>query len=193
MKNQHEPTYSFLFLVIGLILINTVICRLSILLTPTGQSGVAYFYFPVAIMLLFTFWFGAYGAIAAYVGDFFGAGLMSGVPLDVSLYWAFANLWMVLIPLVAFRVFDVNVGIENSRDLFHLILFGVIINNVVSAAWGTYTLAAGNVILSSQMMGTFSVWLIGNIVATILIVPLALRYFTPKVRKSKLFVNNYWI
>ncbi|MDD3135126.1 MAG: hypothetical protein WC406_10110 [Methanoregula sp.] len=193
MKNQHEPTYSFLFLVIGLILINTVICRLAILLTPTGQSGVAYFYFPVAIMLLFTFWFGAYGAIAAYVGDFFGAGLMSGVPLDVSLYWSFANFWMVLIPLVAFRVFDVNVGIENSRDLFHLILFGVIINNVVSAAWGTYTLAAGNVILSSQMMGTFSVWLIGNMVATILIVPLALRHFTPKVRKSKLFVNNYWI
>ena len=192
MKNLREPTYSFLFLVIGLILINTVISRLSIILIPAGQNGVAYLYFPVAIMLLFTLWFGAYGAIAAYLGNFFGAGLLSGVPLEVSLYWSFASLWQVLIPLIAFRVFDANVGIENRRDLFHLILFGVIINNVVGAAWGAYTLAAGNVITSSQVMGTFSVWVIGNIAVTLLIVPFALRYFTPKVRKSKLFVNNYW-
>jgi hypothetical protein len=192
MKNLHEPTYSFLFLVIGLILINTVISRLSIILIPAGQNGVAYLYFPVAIMLLFTLWFGAYGAIAAYLGNFFGAGLLSGVPLEVSLYWSFASLWQVLIPLIAFRVFEVNVGIENRRDLFHLILFGVIINNVVGAAWGAYTLAAGNVITSSQVMGTFSVWVIGNIAVTLLIVPFALRYFTPKVRKSKLFVSNYW-
>ena len=193
MKNLREPTYSFLFLVIGLILINTVISRLSIILIPAGQNGVAYLYFPVAAMLLFTLWFGAYGAIAAYVGNFFGAGLLSGIPLEVSLYWAFAGLWQVLIPLIAFRVFDVNVGIENSRDLFHLILFGVILNNVVGAAWAAYTLAAGNVIQPSQVMGTFSVGVIGNIAVTLLIVPFALRYFTPKIRKSKLFVNNYWV
>jgi hypothetical protein len=192
MKNLHEPTYSFLFLVIGLIIINTVISRLAIILTPSGQNGVAMIYFPVAIVLLFTLWFGAYGAISAYVGTFFGAGLLSGIPLDVSFYWAFASLWQVLIPLIAFRVFDANVGIENSRDLFHLILFGVIINNVIGAAWGAYTLAAGHVIPSTQVMGTFTTWVVGNIVITLLVVPLALRYFTPKIRKSKLFVKNYW-
>jgi integral membrane sensor domain MASE1 len=193
MKNLHEPTYSFLFLVIGLIIINTVICRLAVILFPAGQTGVSAIFFPVAIMLLFTFWFGAYGAISSYVGTFFGAGLLSGIPFDVSLYWAFASLWQVLIPLIAFRVFNVNVGIENSRDLFHLILFGVIINNVVGAAWGAYTLAAGQIIPASQFISTFSAWLIGNIVITLLVVPLALRYFTPKVRKSKLFVHNYWV
>jgi len=193
MKNVHEPTYSFLFLVIGLIIINTVISRLAIILVPAGQTGVAVIYFPVVIMLLFTFWFGAYGAISSYVGTFFGAGLLSGIPFDVSLYWAFASLWQVLIPLIAFRVFDANVGIENSRDLFHLILFGVIINNVIGAAWGAYTLAAGNVIPMTQVMGTFTTWLVGNIVITLLVVPIALRYFTPKIRKSKLFVNNYWV
>ncbi len=193
MKNVHEPTYSFLLLVIGLIIINTVLSRLAIILVPAGQNGVSWIYFPVAIMLLFTLWFGAYGAISAYVGTFFGAGLLSGIPFDVSLYWAFASLWQVLIPLIAFRVFNVNVGIENSRDLFHLILFGVIINNVVGAAWGAYTLAAGQVIPSSQFMTIFSTWVIGNIVITLLIVPVVLRHFTPNVRKSKLFVNNYWV
>lgn len=192
MKNHLKPTYSFLFLVIGLIIINTCLSRLAIIITPAGENGVAVIYFPIAIMLLFTLWFGVYGAIAAYVGNFFGAGLLSGVPFDVSIYWSFATLWQVLIPLIAFRVFDVNVGIENSRDLFHLVLFGVILNNIVGAAWGAYTLAAGNIIPESQVMGTFSTLVVSNIVVTLLIVPLALRHFTPKVRKSKLFVKSYW-
>jgi len=193
MKNLHEPTYSFLLLVIGLILINTALAYLASFLFPAVSKGVAWFYFPVAFMLLFTFWFGAYGAIAAYAGSFLGAGLLSGVPFEVSVFYAFANLWQVLIPLIAFRVFNANVGIENSRDLFHLILFGVILNNVVGAAWGTYTLAAGHVIPTTQVMGSFSAWIIGNVVVTLLIVPVFLRHFTPKVRKSKLFVNNYWV
>jgi hypothetical protein len=192
MKNLLKPTYSFLFLVIGLIIINTCLSRLAIIITPAGENGVAVIYFPIAIMILFTLWFGVYGAIAAYVGNFFGAGLLSGVPFEVSIYWSFAVLWQVLIPLIAFRVFDANVGIENSRDLFHLVLFGVILNNIVGAAWGAYTLAAGNIIPESQVMGTFSTLVVGNIVVTLLIVPLALRHFTPKVRKSKLFVKSYW-
>lgn len=192
MKNLLKPTYSFLFLVIALIIINTCLSRLAIIITPAGENGVAVIYFPIAIMLLFTLWFGVYGAIAAYVGNFFGAGLLSGVPFEVSIYWSFATLWQVLIPLIAFRVFDANVGIENSRDLFHLVLFGVILNNIVGAAWGAYTLAAGNIIPESQVMGTFSTLVVGNIVVTLLIVPLALRHFTPKVRKSKLFVKSYW-
>jgi len=192
MKNLLKPTYSFLFLVIALIIINTCLSRLAIIITPAGENGVAVIYFPIAIMILFTLWFGVYGAIAAYVGNFFGAGLLSGVPFEVSIYWSFAVLWQVLIPLIAFRVFDANVGIENSRDLFHLVLFGVILNNIIGAAWGAYTLAAGNIIPESQVMGTFSTLVVGNIVVTLLIVPLALRHFTPKVRKSKLFVKSYW-
>ena len=192
MKNLLKPTYSFLFLVIALIIINTCLSRLAIIITPAGENGVAVIYFPIAIMILFTLWFGVYGAIAAYVGNFFGAGLLSGVPFEVSIYWSFAVLWQVLIPLIAFRVFDANVGIENSRDLFHLVLFGVILNNIIGAAWGAYTLAAGNIIPESQVLGTFSTLVVGNIVVTLLIVPLALRHFTPKVRKSKLFVKSYW-
>ena len=193
MKNLHEPTYSFLFLVIGLILINTAISCLAVILFPSAAKGVALFYFPVAFMLLFTFWFGAYGAIAAYAGSFLGAGLLSGLPFEVSIFSAFANLWQVLIPLIAFRVFNANVGIENGRDLLHLVLFGIILNNVVGAAWGAYTLAAGHIVPTTQMTATFTAWWIGNVVATIIIVPICLRHFTPKVRKSKLFVNNYWV
>jgi len=195
MKNVHEPTYSFVILTLVLIVVNTLIARLCVIALPGGVGGISSLYVAVAFMILFTLWFGAYGGIAAYAGTLIGSGLLStnpAIPIDVAIYWSIAGLLQVLIPLVALRSFEWDPGLETRRDWTLLLLFGVLINNVVGAAWGAYTLALGNVITSSQIGSVFSAWLIGNIIVTILIVPLALRYFTPKVRKSKLFVRYYW-
>ena len=195
MKNVHEPTYTFVILTLVLIVINTILARFFVIPLPWGVSGVSVLYFAVAFMLLFTLWFGAYGAIAAYAGILIGSGLLTTNPAlnwGVAIYWSIAGLLQVLIPLVALRTFEVNISLENRRDWTLLLLFGVLINNVVGAAWGAYTLALGNVIASSEIGSVFTVWLIGNIIVTIIIVPLALRHFTPRVRKSKLFVKNYW-
>ncbi len=195
MKTAHQPTYSFVILTLVLIVVNTLIARLSIIALPGGIGGVSTLYFAVAFMILFTLWFGLYGAIAAYAGTLIGSGLLSTdpvIPAGVAMYWSIAGLLQVVIPLVALRTFEVDLSLENRRDWTLLLLFGVLINNVVGAAWGAYTLALGNVITSSEIGSVFSLWLIGNIIVTVLIVPLALRHLTPKIRKSKLFVRNYW-
>jgi hypothetical protein len=196
MKNVRRPTYSFLILVIGLILINTLLAWLSVqvsrLISPSLPTGVALIYIAAAFMLIFTLWFGMYGAIAAYVGSFLGAGLLSGLPATVAIYFSIASILQVLIPLIAFRIFDVNVDMESTRDLFHLVLFGVILNNVIGAVWGSVALAIAGINEWSQVPFTFLVWFIGNVVVTIIIVPLVLRRCTPRVEKSKVFVKNYW-
>jgi hypothetical protein len=199
MKNVHEPTYSFVILTLGLIVVNTIIARLCVIalpggiLLPGGAAGVSTLYFAVAFMILFTLWFGAYGAIAAYSGTLIGSGLLNpAIPPVVAIYWSIAGLLQVLIPLVAFRTFKVDLTLENRRDWTLLLLFGVLINNIVGAAWGASTLALGNVIVASQIVSVFTLWLIGNIIVTIIIVPLALRHLTPKIQKSKLFVRYYW-
>jgi hypothetical protein len=195
-KTQKCPTYSYCILVLGLIIVNTLLAWGSILLSriisPSLPKGFALVYIAAAFMLLFTLWFGMYGAISAYVGGFIGSGLLSGMPFTVALYFSLANLWMVLIPLFTFRYFKVNVGMESGRDLFHLLLFGTIINNIVSAAWGAATLALGGIIAWSAFGSVFVPWLVGNIVIILLIVPLALSQFTERVSKSKVFVKNYW-
>jgi hypothetical protein len=195
MKNVHEPTYSFVILTLVLIVVNTIIARLCVIALPGGVGGVSVLYVAVAFMILFTLWFGAYGAIAAYAGTLIGAGLLSSnpsIPAEVALYWSVAGLLQVLIPLIALRTLKVDLSLENRRDWTLLLLFGVLINNIVGAAWGAYTLALGNVIPSSQIGSTFTIWLIGNIIVTVLIVPLALRHITPKIQRSKLFVKYYW-
>jgi hypothetical protein len=195
MKNVREPTYSFVILTLVLIVVNSLIAWLCQFALPVGIGGISTLYFAVAFMILFTLWFGAYGAIAAYAGTLIGSGLLSTNPAlhgGVAIYWSIAGLLQVLIPLVALRTFEVDLNLENRRDWTLLLLFGVLINNIVGAAWGAYTLALGNVIQSSQIGSTFMAWLIGNVIVTIIIVPLALRHFTPKVQRSKLFVKYYW-
>jgi hypothetical protein len=193
MKKVQEPTYTFVFLTLGLIIINIILARLSVIALPLGgASGVSVIYVAVAFMILFTLWFGAYGAIAAYVGTLVGSGLLGNIPPVVAIYWSIAGLLQVLFPLVAFRAFEVDLSLENRRDWTILLLFGVLINNIVGAAWGAITLAAGGVIQPGEIGGVLFAWLLGNIIVTLLIVPIALRRLTPRIEKSKLFVKYYW-
>ncbi|MFA4877111.1 MAG: hypothetical protein WC586_06825 [Methanoregula sp.] len=196
MKKTHEPTYSFVILTLVLIVIDTLLAWLCTLFLPAGQNWVSGLYIAVAFMILFTLWFGAYGAIAAYVGTFIGSGLLSPGGLsnhpEVVVYWAVAGLLQVLIPLVAVRSLDVDLSLANLRDINILVVFGVIINNVIGAAWAAWTMSLGNIITPDQIGSVFSTWLIGNIIVTILIVPIALRFLSPKIQKSRLFVKNYW-
>jgi hypothetical protein len=194
MKNVQEPTYSFVILTLILIVVDTFLAWISVKLIPAAAGVPASLLFiAVAFMLLFTLWFGAYGAIAAYVGTLVGAGLMASDSFsahpEIAVLWAVAGLLQVLIPLVAVRSFDVDLAMENPRDLTYVLIFGVIVNNIVGAAWGAWTLALAQVV---NMGSIFAAWLIGNVIVTILVVPLALKLFTPKVRKSRFFVKYYW-
>jgi hypothetical protein len=193
MKNVHEPTYSFVILTFVLILINTALCYASVKLFPASIGGIAYIFPAVAFMILFTLWFGGYGAIAAYAGTLVGAGLMASEVLTknplIAILWAVAGLLQVLIPLVATRSFDVDLTLENRRDVSLIILFGVVVNNLIGAAWGAWTLGLAE---PGAMGTTFSTWLIGNVIVTLLVVPLALKIITPRIQKSRLFVKFYW-
>jgi integral membrane sensor domain MASE1 len=194
LRHAQEPTYSFVILTFVLILVNTAIAWVSVKFMPAGTGGVTLVYIAVAFMILFTLWFGAYGAIAAYVGTLL-AGVLTTESLlqhpEIAVIWAAAGPLQALIPLVAVRTFDVDLTLESRRDWTIILLFGILINNLIGAAWGAFTLS----LLPGTTMniaGAFSTWLVGNIIVTILIVPLALRFCTGRVRQSKLFVKQYW-
>jgi integral membrane sensor domain MASE1 len=194
MKHAQEPTYSFVVLTFVLILVNTALAWISAKFMQSGTSGVSLVYIAVAFMILFTLWFGLYGAIAAYIGSLLG-GILSTDSLlqhpEIAVIWAVAGLLEVLIPLIAIRKFDVNLTLQGRRDWTIVLLFAVLINNLVGAAWGVFTLTLlpGSTI---NFASAFSTWLVGNIIVSIILVPLALRLLTEKVNKSRLFVRKYW-
>lgn len=196
MRHEREPTYIFVILTFILILINTVLAYASATLVPTNAAGIAYVFPAVAVMILFGLWFGGYGAFAAYVGTLVGSGVLVHENLaqnpQIAVLWAVSGLLQVLIPLVAVRSFEVDISLENldsKRDLSIIILFGVIINNLIGAAWAAWSLG----ILTPENIGSvFSAWLIGNVIVCLIIVPLGLKIFTPGVQRSRLYVKNYW-
>ncbi|MFA6332327.1 MAG: hypothetical protein WCX22_05190 [Methanoregula sp.] len=194
MKNVHEPTYSFVILTFILIIIDTLLAWLSIAVTPTvGNGMVSWLYFAVAFNVLFTLWFGGYGAIAAYVGTLVGSGLMVSEILSqhplIAMLWAMAGLIQVLIPFAAVRSFGVDLSMKNPRDYTYVILFGVIINNLAGAAWATWTLSLAEPVV---MTTVFTAWFIGNAAVCLILVPLGLRLFTPRMEKCKQYVKNFW-
>jgi hypothetical protein len=192
MRHAREPTYSFVILTFVLILVNTALVWISGKFVPAGTGGVPLVCIAVAFMILFTLWFGAYGAIAAYVGTLLGSVLaMESLQQrpEIAIIWAIAGLLQVLIPLVAVRILEVDLRLKNRRDWTIILIFAVLINNLVGAAWGAFTLSLLGPV---NVAVAFSTLLVGNIIITISIVPLALRLLTEKVSRSKLFVKKYW-
>ncbi len=188
-KKRTLCTYLALFP--ALVLVTTILARFGVIARPIGL-GSSGLYFSVAVMIVFALWFGGWGVLAAYLGCIIGAGWLGGMPFGINLYWSLADVWQVLIPLAAFRVFNADVGLRTKRDCAVFIVFGWLLNNVVGAAWGASTLALGGLAVWSGVTGIFTGWLIGNLIVTAAIAPLLLRYGTPWLEEHELLVRGYW-
>ena len=188
---KRKPMYAYPVILVIVTVINLLLARFGVIARPigTGSSGL---YFSVAFMIAFALWFGAWGVIAAYVGCFIGAGVFAGMPYTVNLYWTIADIWQVLIPLIAFKALDADVGLRTRRDLSVFLVFGWILNNVAGAGWGASMLALSGIASWNDVPNIFTGWLIGNLIVTITITPLLLRYLTPHIQRAGIYIERYW-
>jgi hypothetical protein len=175
-----------------LLVISNVLVAKYVVVSFSIAPGVSFFYTVVALMIVTTLWFGMYGAVAAYAGCYIGAGILSGIPPDVSLYWSLADFWQVIIPLIAFKVLKADPSLRSTRDFGILVVFGIILNNVAGALWGSVSLAVPGIIAWAEVPSVFFGWLVGNIIVCIALVPLALYFLTPSLKNHYLFVHHYW-
>ncbi len=180
----------FLILVITTI-INSLLSRFAVTSWQIA-TGVPGLFFAIAFMIAFALWFGIWGAIAAYTGCFIGSGISNGLPPYVNAYWSLADFWQVLIPLIAFKTLSADTAIKTKRDFSVFLIFGLVFNSLVGAGWGACTLALGGIISWNNAPSIFTGWLIGDLIVTISITPLLLRYLTPSIKKSRIYVNH-WI
>ena len=185
------PVYLRIALFFLLVISNVLVAK-YVIFSFSIAPGVSFFYTVVALMIVTTLWFGMYGAIAAYAGCYIGAGILSGLPPDVSLYWSLADFWQVIIPLIAFRVLKADPSLRSTRDFGILVVFGILLNNVAGALWGSVALAIPGIIAWAEVPSVFFGWLVGNIVVCIALVPLALYFLTPSIKNHYLFVHHYW-
>jgi hypothetical protein len=182
-------TYVLAMLIVSVI--NIALARFAVVTWSVGP-GVATIYFAVAFMIVFALWFGGWGVIAAYIGCYVGAGVLASMSHVVALYWSLADVWQVLIPLVAFRTFKANIDLRTRKDVSIFLVFGVILNNLIGAGWGAATLAIGRVIPWGNVIVIFGSWFATNLIVTAIIATPMLRYLTPHVRRARVYVTGYW-
>ncbi len=190
VTGKEHRIYRYLIILVIVTVINTLLARFATVVWSSAP-GASDLYFAIAFMIPFTLWFGAWGAIAAYAGCILGAGLGT-MPLSVNLYWSLADLWQVLIPLIAFKLFHAEVSLRSKRDFFIFFVFGCLLNSLAGAIWGSTTLAVGGVSGWSDTPNTLVTWFTGNLIVTLVITSLLLRYVTRFVVNRGLFVKNYW-
>jgi hypothetical protein len=76
-------------------------------------------------------WFGAWGILAAYIGNTMGHG--SALGFEVSALCSVGTILAVLVPAWAFRRFKGDPRLKTSRDAFLFLLFGAIVPSFISA------------------------------------------------------------
>lgn len=181
----------YLVILVLTTIVNSILARLGVIARPIGPASSG-LYFSVAFMIVFALWFGAWGVIAAYAGCYIGAGILGGMPHGVNLYWSVADIWQVLIPLLAFRGLKADVSLRTKRDFLIFLVFGWALNNVIGASWGAATLAIGGLSAWNEVPGVLIGWLTGNLIVTMAITPLLLRFATPYIQRAGLYVRGYW-
>jgi len=185
------PFYVRIALILLLIFLDALVAKFVVFSFTTGP-GVSFFYIVVAVMIVTTLWFGMYGAIAAYAGCWLGSGILSGLSPEFCLVWSIADLLQVIIPLFAFRLLGADVSLKNRRDLVVFVLFGIILNNLAGALWGTLFLHQAGLVTAAALPLEFFTWFVGNMIITAVIVTPVLCFFTPVIRRHELFVARYW-
>jgi hypothetical protein len=180
------PTIIYLSLFFLLVCLHSLGAKYFVFSYPI-VPGVSSFYLIVAFMIVCALWFGMWGVFAAYFGCVIGAGILSGLPLDVSLYWSVADLLQAFIPLIAFRYFHADPVLQTWHDLMVFMIFGVILNNLAGAIWGAFTLEIGGIISSAQLFNTMGSWFIVNIIVSGCIAPFLLYFVTPWMKTQDLY------
>lgn len=172
---------------LGITAINTILAMAGILSFQVGP-GISALYIAVAFEIAFALWFGMYGAIAAYCGAVISGFLTTGIPLPLDLVWSLSNLWQVLIPLLAFYLLKADISLKSSRDIGIFLAFGLILNNLAGAIWGTGILALAGSVAEGNVPSWLAAWFLGNGIVTLVITPILLRYGTPVLRRKGLLI-----
>ncbi|MBP2030429.1 hypothetical protein J2755_001363 [Methanohalophilus levihalophilus] len=193
MKIDTKTLPKYINIVILLTLINALLSRFAVMKSPIELGpGVSALYFAISFMIVFTLWYGLWGGIAAYTGCVIGAGFLGGLPPEVNIIWSVADFWQVLIPLAAFKILNGDIRLLTRRDMLIFLVFGLFLNNLLGAVWGSSMLFASNIVTWEQWFNTFQGWFVGNLVVTIIITPLLLRYVTPYIQNTQTYVEGYW-
>jgi integral membrane sensor domain MASE1 len=170
--------------------IGVVVGTFGSLAIPLGY--VTAFWPGQAIQSVGSIWYGGWGAIAGCLFPIISNSISGSAPLPVSLAYIPGNLAQAIIAGIAFRMFAADPRLAKAKDWIIFIFWGVIVSNLIGAAWGSTVLKSFGLIAPDAHLTVFIGWFIGNSVASGILGVVMLKFITPIVIKTKTFCKGYW-
>ncbi|MGC9204176.1 MAG: hypothetical protein ACP5GE_04330, partial [Thermoplasmata archaeon] len=88
---------------------------LGVVATPVVGPGIGFLYWAYPFFIVFTWWWGLWGVLSAFIGCFIGAGLLTGLPLIPSLAFSVGDLVPALLVLLLYRGYLGKIGVDPPR------------------------------------------------------------------------------
>jgi serine phosphatase RsbU (regulator of sigma subunit)/integral membrane sensor domain MASE1 len=179
-----------LILTVYLIILVTITATLGTIGSSSDSSGIVSFWPAAAFQVVFSIWFGIYGAIAGIIGPMLGNGLVGESPFifitSNAIQSSLAGLW--------FRYRKLDPRLRNRRDWLGAILVGCVLSHLFGATIGVaeaYLRSSENYEFSYWVSKLLS-WLVGNSIPCIILVPALLKAISSIIVRGPLFCESFW-
>lgn len=170
--------------------IGVVVGTFGSIAVPLGF--IAAFWPGQAIQSVGSIWYGMWGGIASFVFPLISNSISGSAPLPVSIAYIPGNLAQGIIAGWAFRQFAGDPRLLKFRDWAMFTFWGIIVSNIIGAAWGSTVLRMFSLITPAAHMTIFAGWFMGNSVTSWILGVIMLKFVSPIVLKTKTFCKGYW-
>ena len=172
---------------------------LSILAIPSGIPVVASIFIAIGFGIPFAIWFGGWGFVIAYIGNFIGAGLLATppLPLPIALWFGTVDLIQLGLPMLLYRTFASRFGVSpigkdvyTVRGFLFFVVCAVLPNNIIGGLYGNYILVQTGYAPSNTFLLGWFTWSLSNTIVTLIIGSILLKTLGPIVERFGLTVHN---
>ncbi|HTK06172.1 MAG TPA: hypothetical protein VL485_03305 [Ktedonobacteraceae bacterium] len=191
------PTLQQLVAVAVAAAVYTVISWLAIVGLPSPFFGVSSIFLAIGFGIPFGIWFGGWAFVIGYIGNFIGAGLLTGTPLLTSIPFGAADIIQLGLPMLLYRLLAPRFGLSPiGKDVYTVkgflffLLCAVIPNNILGALYGNGILVAGGLLKPELYLGSAATWAISNMIITAIIGSALLRGIGPVIERFGLTIRN---
>jgi hypothetical protein len=176
-----------------------VLSWLAIIALPSGFPVVSSIFLAIGFGVPFAIWFGDWAFVIAYLGNFIGAGLLSNPPLpvNIALWFGTTDLIQLGMPMLLYRLLAKRFGVSPiGKDVFTVrgfiffILCAVLPNNILGGLYGNFVLVQTGILPGNAFLPAWFVWSLSNVVVTLIIGSVLLKFLGPVVERFGLTVRN---
>lgn len=174
-----------------------VLSWLAIIALPSGVPVVSSVFLAIGFGIPFAIWFGVWAFVIAYLGNFVGAGLLATLPLPVALWFGTVDLLQLGIPMLLYRTLAKRFGVNpigkdvyTTRGFIFFVLCAVLPNNIIGGLYGNFILVTTGIAPANTLVLGWFTWSLSNVIVTLVIGSLLLRFLGPVVERFGLTVRN---